>query len=75
MLRCPKCGSTQINQYRMPFGPMWCNVCGFRVEDKNKHPNPFVEAAKQAAQQGSAPDKATDAHPQDSDDTLPDDKA
>lgn len=75
MLRCPKCGSTQINQYRMPFGPMWCSVCGFRVEDKNKRPNPFVEAAKQAAQQESTPDKPDNSQPQGSGGISPAGKA
>ncbi len=32
--KCPECGSTRIEQYRMPYGPMWCLECGFRVEDK-----------------------------------------
>lgn len=41
MWRCPKCGSTDLNQYRMPYGAQWCNDCGFRVEDKTAVPNPF----------------------------------
>ncbi|MBN1366192.1 MAG: hypothetical protein JW976_15420 [Syntrophaceae bacterium] len=41
MWRCPKCGSTNLNQYRMPYGPMWCMDCAFRIEDKNITPNPF----------------------------------
>lgn len=32
--RCPKCNSTNISQYRMMTGPIWCNDCGFRVEQK-----------------------------------------
>ncbi|TFG67256.1 MAG: hypothetical protein E4H27_09225 [Anaerolineales bacterium] len=40
--RCPECGSTDINQYNMPYGPMWCMGCGFRVEEKNDQPNPFL---------------------------------
>lgn len=39
---CPECGSSDINQYRMPYGPMWCMACGFRVEEKNNQPNPFL---------------------------------
>ena len=40
-LVCPKCGGDEVNQYRMPTGPMWCK-CGFRVGDKTQRPNPFV---------------------------------
>jgi hypothetical protein len=47
--RCPRCDSTRINQFRMPYGPMWCSDCGFRVEDKNEIPNPFIEAEKEGA--------------------------
>ncbi|MFZ5857254.1 MAG: hypothetical protein ACOYZ6_10525 [Chloroflexota bacterium] len=54
-IQCPRCGSTEINQYRMPSGPMWCMKCGFRVEDKNAKPNPFVEAAKESAQKANTP--------------------
>jgi hypothetical protein len=35
---------------------MWCDTCGFQVEDKNKVPNPFAEAAKQAAGQADSAD-------------------
>ena len=41
MWRCPKCGSTELDQYRMPYGPMWCMDCDYRIEDKNVTPNPF----------------------------------
>jgi hypothetical protein len=41
--RCPECGSTRIEQYMMPYGPMWCMDCGFRVEDKMAQPNPFID--------------------------------
>jgi hypothetical protein len=41
MWRCPKCGSSQLEQYRMPYGPMWCKDCFFRIEEKNVTPNPF----------------------------------
>ena len=42
MLRCPECGSSRVDQYMMPYGPMMCLDCGFRVEDKNAQPNPFL---------------------------------
>ena len=53
MGRCPECGSSRIDQYRMPYGPMWCRDCGFRVEEKTASPNPFLEPAEAetAAQQ------------------------
>jgi hypothetical protein len=25
----------------MPYGAMWCQDCGFRIEDKTAMPNPF----------------------------------
>lgn len=31
MLKCPKCGSTNIGQYKMLTGAIWCKDCGFRV--------------------------------------------
>ncbi|MBN1537812.1 MAG: hypothetical protein JW908_13830 [Anaerolineales bacterium] len=49
MWRCPKCGSTRLEQYRMPYGPMWCLDCFFRVEEKSISPNPFyIEDEDQA---------------------------
>jgi uncharacterized Zn finger protein (UPF0148 family) len=33
-LKCPKCGSTKIGQYRMTTGSIWCNDCNYRVEQK-----------------------------------------
>ena len=42
MYKCPECGSKRINQYRCPWGPMWCGDCGYRIENKEKEPNPFV---------------------------------
>lgn len=33
-IRCPKCDSENIGQYRMPTGPIWCSDCGYRVEHK-----------------------------------------
>ncbi len=42
---CPRCGSSQIDEDLMPYGPMVCTDCGFRVEDKTARPNPFLEAA------------------------------
>lgn len=33
--KCPKCGEPEeINSFRMPTGPKWCEACGFRVEQK-----------------------------------------
>ena len=43
MSKCPKCGSTQIETFRMPYGPMWCMDCGFRVERKEEPGNPFID--------------------------------
>jgi hypothetical protein len=34
MLRCPKCKSPNISQYRSPTGPIWCKDCSYRVEHK-----------------------------------------
>ena len=45
MGRCQRCGGSRIEQYMMPYGPMWCSDCGFRVEDKTATPNPFFVAA------------------------------
>ena len=42
MTKCPECGSTRIEQYMMPYGPMWCMDCGFRVEEKMDPSNPFI---------------------------------
>ena len=44
MEKCPECGSSRIEQYMMPYGPMWCVDCGFRVEDKTASTNPFISA-------------------------------
>ena len=41
MLRCPKCGSTRIDQNKSFCGSMVCLDCWFRVEDKTATPNPF----------------------------------
>ena len=43
MVRCPECGSTRIEEYLMPYGPMWCMDCGFGVEEKMDPSNPFIE--------------------------------
>ena len=45
MLKCPKCGSEKISQYRTPFGHIWCDDCGFRAKRKEKD-NPFVAKGK-----------------------------
>ena len=39
---CPKCDGRNVNQYRMPSGPMWCDDCGYRVEEKEGTGNPFL---------------------------------
>lgn len=33
-IKCPKCGSDKVAQYRQPTGPIWCDACGHRVEKK-----------------------------------------
>jgi transcription initiation factor TFIIIB Brf1 subunit/transcription initiation factor TFIIB len=57
--RCPECGSTRIEEYRMPYGPMWCLDCGFCVEEKYAKPNPFVvrEDEDQAFPRRAEPDR------------------
>lgn len=40
-LICPVCDNTDIDQYRMPTGPIWCRRCGLSVPKKEKF-NPFV---------------------------------
>jgi len=40
MLKCPKCGSNRVDQYRKLTGAIWCNCCNFRAEEKEKY-NPF----------------------------------
>jgi len=58
MWRCPKCGSTRLDQYRMPYGPMWCMDCAFRIEDKTITPNPFyAEDQKRDDPQGEKPER------------------
>ena len=32
--RCPKCGSSNVGQYRCMTGPIWCEDCGYRIEQK-----------------------------------------
>jgi transcription initiation factor TFIIIB Brf1 subunit/transcription initiation factor TFIIB len=49
MAKCPECGGTQIEQYMMPYGPMWCMDCGFRVEEKMADPNPFLNDTPDSA--------------------------
>ena len=41
IIKCPKCGSTKISQYRMITGPIWCENCNYRVEQKEIY-NPFI---------------------------------
>lgn len=40
-IRCPKCGSEEVGQFRMRTGPIWCCECGYRVEEKEFF-NPFI---------------------------------
>jgi hypothetical protein len=40
--KCPECKSSNINSFRMPYGPKWCKDCGFRVEQKELH-DPFYK--------------------------------
>lgn len=40
-IKCPNCGSESINQLRQLTGPIWCNDCGFKVENKETN-NPFI---------------------------------
>lgn len=41
ILKCPKCGSTNIGQFRMMEGAIWCEECKFKVEQKQID-NPFL---------------------------------
>lgn len=40
-LRCPECGSTNIDQYRMLTGAVWCIDCYFTASKKEEY-NPFI---------------------------------
>jgi hypothetical protein len=40
-LKCPKCGSIDISQYRNPKGAIWCNNCLYSVQNKEDY-NPFI---------------------------------
>lgn len=44
MIKCPKCGSKNIDQYRTIIGAIWCADCHFRVEHKETY-NPFIQTA------------------------------
>jgi ribosomal protein L37AE/L43A len=37
--QCPKCNSKNINQYRQPTGKIWCNDCGFKLNNKENIEN------------------------------------
>lgn len=56
--KCPKCGSTRIDEEMWFYGPMVCLDCGFRVEDKTARPNPFLQTENEeaAAQEGEGPE-------------------
>ena len=43
MSKCPRCSGTNIQTFRMPYGPMWCGDCGFYVEHKEEPGNPFID--------------------------------
>ena len=53
-LICPKCGSYNINQYRMMHGPIWCESCGHEAKHKELY-NPFVYYEPQPPQQQDLP--------------------
>ena len=42
-IKCPRCGSEKIDQFRMPTGAIWWSACGFRIEQKERG-NPFIRA-------------------------------
>lgn len=42
--RCPKCGSTHVDTYRMPTGAIWCGDCGYRVEHKESDDSFYVRS-------------------------------
>ncbi len=46
ILKCPECGSDQVNQFRSPMGEIWCGVCNFKVPHKEIE-NPFVHEVPQ----------------------------
>ena len=41
ILKCPMCQSTNIGQYRMLTGKIWCEDCDLIAYEKEKH-NPFL---------------------------------
>jgi transcription initiation factor TFIIIB Brf1 subunit/transcription initiation factor TFIIB len=43
MVKCPKCQSKNVGQYRSPVGPIWCRDCGYRVEQKELDKSFFVD--------------------------------
>lgn len=40
--KCPKCGSNNIDTYRMMTGPIWCTDCYHRVENKERDTSFFL---------------------------------
>ncbi len=46
VLRCPKCKSRRVGQYRMPTGAIWCMACGHRVERKEFDKSFIAEVAE-----------------------------
>ena len=42
-VRCPKCASSNISQYRHPTGAIWCNDCNHKVDQKEIDKSFYVE--------------------------------
>ncbi len=46
--KCPKCGSFEVNTYRMLTGVIWCNKCGFRVEHKERDSSFYIQVEEES---------------------------
>lgn len=44
-IKCPKCGSKNVGQYRQLTGPIWCEKCGYRVEQKEINKEFYIPEA------------------------------
>lgn len=53
--KCPECKSTNIDSFRMPYGPKWCKDCGFRVEQKELY-DPFYKVVIMEKNKWNIPD-------------------